>query len=51
MAAGTMNVGGESVVLLNDDLFGRVRSTLGYGEWAMEALRKFDFKHLAVRVF
>ena len=49
MASNKMTVGGEAVVLLNDELFNRVRTTLGYATWVEAALEKFEFKHLAVR--
>lgn len=46
---GSLTVAGEEVTLLNDNLYSKVRSTLGYSGWFEEAVKDADFGKLAVR--
>lgn len=43
-----MVVGNEEVTLLNDNLYSKVRSTLGYSGWFEDAMKDADFAKLAV---
>lgn len=45
---GSMIVGGEEVTLLNDNLYSKIRTTLGYSGWFEEAVKSADFNKLAV---